>query len=48
MQYPEVSKDFYFLSMLVGCFEQQQLPSVEENDEYMPYRGPGHLNMQMH
>lgn len=39
-------KDFYFNGMVVGYFEQADYPTTDGQYSYIPYRGPGHYEMQ--
>jgi hypothetical protein len=39
-------KRFYFDGMAVGHFEQDDYPTTDGQYRYMPYRGPGHYEMQ--
>lgn len=41
-----MKKDFYFDGMAVGYFRQKDYPTSDGNYRYMPYRGPGHYEMQ--
>ena len=42
-----VGADFYMGSQVVGAFTGGSLPTTEGVYPYEPYRGPGHLNLQM-
>lgn len=39
--------DFYFGGREVGYFEGGSFPQLAGKYSYMPYRGPGHYQMQM-
>jgi hypothetical protein len=38
--------EFYINDMVVGTFEGNRYPVQDGEYKYMPYRGPGHLEMQ--
>ena len=38
--------DFRFNGMPVGYFEESEYPRQDGRYRYMPYRGPGHYQMQ--
>ena len=39
-------RDFLFEGMEVGYFEETEMPRAAGRFRYMPYRGPGHYEMQ--
>ena len=41
-------RDFHFDGMEVGHFEETEMPRAAGRFRYMPYRGPGHYEMQRH
>jgi hypothetical protein len=41
-----VNLKFMFKGMPVGHFEESEYPRRDGRYRYMPYRGPGHLQMQ--
>lgn len=38
--------EFFYQGMPVGCFEEEGFPIGPGRYRYMPYRGPGHHEMQ--
>ena len=40
-------REFYHEGMPVGFFEEIEMPRAAGRFRYMPYRGPGHYEMQM-
>lgn len=39
-------REFSYQDMPVGCFEEESFPAAAGRFRYMPYRGPGHYEMQ--
>jgi len=40
-------REFFFNGMPVGCFLEAEFPRIAARYPYMPYRGPGHYEMQL-